>query len=222
MEEKPSYGHYAALFSIIVWGTTFVSTKVLLESFLPIEILFFRFVLGFIALILLCPHRLKGTTVKQEITFVLAGLSGVTLYYLCENIALTYTMATNVSVIVAAAPLFTALLNKLTKDGKEKTSKLFYLGFIIAMAGICLISFNGSRLSNTRKVKRFHKIVVMPECKNVIRELHDLTYARDAKGETKYDEFNIDPHTFSAIWYALDTVTVADVKDRQFYSKKGD
>lgn len=147
MEGKSSYGHYAALFSILVWGTTFVSTKVLLESFLPIEILFFRFVLGFIALILLCPHRLKGTTAKQELTFALAGLSGATLYYLCENIALTYTMATNVSVIVAAAPLFTALLNKLTKDGKEKTSKLFYLGFIIAMAGICLISFNGSRLS---------------------------------------------------------------------------
>ena len=76
MEGKSSYGHYAALFSILVWGTTFVSTKVLLESFLPIEILFFRFVLGFIALILLCPHRLKGTTAKQELTFALAGLSG--------------------------------------------------------------------------------------------------------------------------------------------------
>ena len=135
MEGKSSYGHYAALFSILVWGTTFVSTKVLLESFLPIEILFFRFVLGFIALILLCPHPLRGTTAKQELIFALAGLSGVTLYYLCENIALTYTMATNVSVIVAAAPLFTALLNKLTKDGKEKTSKLFYIGFVIAMAG---------------------------------------------------------------------------------------
>ena len=86
----------------------------------------------------------------------------------------------------------------------------------------CRNKFNGSRLSNTRKVKRFHKIVVMPECKNVIRELHDLTYAKDSKGETRYDEFNIDPHTFSAIWYALDTVTVADVKDRAFYSRKGE
>ena len=37
MEGKSSYGHYAALFSILVWGTTFVSTKVLLESFLPID-----------------------------------------------------------------------------------------------------------------------------------------------------------------------------------------
>ena len=51
--------------------------------------------------------------------------------------------------------------------------------------------------------------------------MHDLTYKKDAKGNAIYDEFNIDPHTFSAIWYALDTVTVVDLKDREFNSKTG-
>ena len=85
----------------------------------------------------------------------------------------------------------------------------------------CRNKFAGSRLSNTRKVKRFKKIVVSPKCKNTIRELKDLTYKKDSKGNVIYDQFNIDPHTFSAIWYALDTVTVADLKDRQFNSKAG-
>lgn len=85
----------------------------------------------------------------------------------------------------------------------------------------CRNKFAGSRLSNTRKIKRFKKIFVSPDCKNVIRELKELTYKKDAKGNTIYDQFNIDPHTFSAIWYALDTVTVADPKDRTFNSKKG-
>ena len=85
----------------------------------------------------------------------------------------------------------------------------------------CRNKFAGSRLSNTRKVKRFRKIVVSPKCKNVIRELKDLTYKKDAKGNVIYDQFNIDPHSFSAIWYGLDTVTVADVKDRVRYSKAG-
>ena len=85
----------------------------------------------------------------------------------------------------------------------------------------CRNKFAGSRLSNTRKIKRFKKIVVSPKCKNVIRELKDLTYKKDAKGNVIYDQFNIDPHTFSAIWYALDTVTVADVKDKDFNSKAG-
>lgn len=85
----------------------------------------------------------------------------------------------------------------------------------------CKNKFAGSRLSNTRKVKRFKRIVVSPKCKNVIRELKDLTYKKDAKGNVIYDQFNIDPHSFSAIWYALDIVTVADVKDKEFNSKAG-
>lgn len=85
----------------------------------------------------------------------------------------------------------------------------------------CRNKFKGSRLSNTRKIKRFRKIIVSPKCKNTIRELRDLTYKKDNKGNVIYDQFNIDPHTFSAIWYALDTVTVADVKEKKFYSKAG-
>lgn len=85
----------------------------------------------------------------------------------------------------------------------------------------CRNKFAGSRLSNTRKVKRFKRIIVSFRCKNTIRELKDLTYKKDAKGNVIYDQFNIDPHTLSAIWYGLDTVTVADVKDKDFNSKKG-
>ena len=85
----------------------------------------------------------------------------------------------------------------------------------------CRNKFAGSRLSNTRKIKRFKKIIVSPKCKNTIRELVDLTYKKDSKGNVIYDEFNIDPHTFSAIWYGLDTVTVADVKEKNFHSKAG-
>lgn len=86
----------------------------------------------------------------------------------------------------------------------------------------CRNKFAGSRLSNTRKIKRFKHIVISPKCKNTIRELKDLTYKKDTKGNVIYDQFNIDPHTFSAIWYALDTVTVADVKERKFNSRNGE
>ena len=85
----------------------------------------------------------------------------------------------------------------------------------------CKNKFAGSRLSNTRKIKRFRKIIVSPKCVNTIRELKDLTYKKDSKGNVIYDQFNIDPHTFSAIWYALDTVTVADLKDKEFNTKAG-
>ena len=45
MKNETALGHVLTLMTIIIWGTTFVSTKVLLEAFTPIEILFFRFTL---------------------------------------------------------------------------------------------------------------------------------------------------------------------------------
>ena len=54
----------------------------------------------------------------------------------------------------------------------------------------------GSRLQNTKKIKRFKKIVCSPRCVNTIIELKDLVYAKDTKDEPIYDQFNIDPHTF--------------------------
>lgn len=146
MEHKSTAGHLSALFTIVIWGTTFISTKVLLVAFQPVEILFFRFVMGLLALLLVCPHRLKGTDRKQELTFAAAGFCGICLYYLLENIALTYTMASNVGVIISVAPFFTAILTHVFMRGEEKLKANFFLGFVVAMAGIFLISFNGSRL----------------------------------------------------------------------------
>ncbi|MNW27560.1 Phage terminase large subunit [compost metagenome] len=72
--------------------------------------------------------------------------------------------------------------------------------------------FAGSRLQYTKKVKRFRKIICSSNCPNTVNELKDLTYAVDKAGEIIEDQFSIDPHTFSAIWYALDDYEVADLK----------
>ena len=77
MENRQTTGHLSALLTIIVWGTTFISTKILLADFQPVEILFFRFVMGLLILMLVYPHRLKGTTPGQEFTFAAAGLCGI-------------------------------------------------------------------------------------------------------------------------------------------------
>ena len=144
MRQNNAAGHVAALVTILIWGTTFISTKVLLTDFQPIEILFFRFVMGLFALLIACPHRMKGTTGRQELVFAGAGLCGVCLYYLLENIALTCTMASNVGVIISVAPFFTVILSHLFLKQEEKLGAGFFVGFVVAMAGIALISFNGA------------------------------------------------------------------------------
>lgn len=145
MEHTQTTGHLAALMTTIVWGVTFISTKVLLRSFTPVEILFFRFVLGFVALSLASRAWLKLGSWREELMLAGAGLSGICLYYLLENIALTYTMASNVGVIVSAAPFFTALLGRAFLK-EERLGVSFFVGFVVAMAGIFCISFNGAQL----------------------------------------------------------------------------
>ncbi len=140
-------GHLAAVFTIIIWGTTFISTKILLEGFLPVEILFFRFVIGYTALLLLYPKKLKVTDRKHEPVFVFAGLCGICLYYLLENIALTFTFASNVGVIMSTAPFFTAILSHLFFISEEKLRLRFFIGFVCAMVGIIFISYNGMKFT---------------------------------------------------------------------------
>ncbi len=89
---------------------------------------------------------MKGVGRRQELAFVLAGLCGICLYYLLENIALTYTMASNVGVIISVAPFFTAILSRLFLKSEGKLRANFFIGFVVAMAGVALISFNGSKL----------------------------------------------------------------------------
>ena len=79
-------------------------------------------------------------------TFAAAGLCGICLYYLLENIALTYTLASNVGIIISVAPFFTAILSRFLLPGEEKFRPSFVLGFLLAMAGIFLIGWNGTRL----------------------------------------------------------------------------
>lgn len=112
-------GHLSALITIAIWGSTFIATKILLEAFLPVEILFFHFLIGYIVLLVVSPKRLKTTGWKQEITYVAAGLCGIYLYYLLENIALTFTFASNVGVVVSIAPFFVAILSQIFMRSEE-------------------------------------------------------------------------------------------------------
>lgn len=135
-------GHLAAFFTIFFWGTTFVFTKSLLASLSPVEILFCRFALGYLALLVIRPRRLKPEQPREEFLFAAAGLCGVTLYFLFENMALTFTLASNVGVIVAVSPLFTALLAPRFLDG-ERPGARFFAGFAAAIAGVALVSWGG-------------------------------------------------------------------------------
>ena len=106
MKHERLTGYAFALFTIIVWGSTFISSKILLTTYTPAQIMLTRFLLAYAALWLLRPRRM-ALSWRQELSFIVLGLTGCSVYFYTENSALTYTLASNVSIIVAAAPIFT-------------------------------------------------------------------------------------------------------------------
>lgn len=131
--------HGIALFTVLVWGLTFVQTKVLLIELTPLWILLIRFAIGFACLCALRPHVLRMKERRHELLFILAGATGVGAYYLFENVALVFTTATTVGVIVSASPLSTTLFSALRGD-REVLSARFFVGFAFAMCGLVLVA----------------------------------------------------------------------------------
>ncbi len=134
-------GCLCAAFTIVVWGSTFISSKKLLEVYTPAQIMLVRFLLAYGALWLARPRKLALTR-RQELTFLLLGITGCSLYFYTENSALTYTLASNVSIIVAAAPIFTAVLAHFA--GLERFRSGTLLGFLVAFSGVVLVVCNGT------------------------------------------------------------------------------
>ncbi len=131
-----------ALFTIIVWGSTFTVTKILIASIPPVTLLIYRFFFSYLVLFFFAHKRIKSTW-KEELLFLTAGLAGGTFYYLGENFALSFSTASNVSLLTATAPLFTAFVIRLASPN-EKVTRGIILGSSIALFGVASIVLNGN------------------------------------------------------------------------------
>ena len=103
---RSSVWHLLALFTIVFWGTSFVSTKVLLGyDFSAVQIFTFRFVVTYLILLLACHQKFRCENFKHELILFVCGITGCTLYFWTENTALTLSSSSNVSLIVCTNPL---------------------------------------------------------------------------------------------------------------------
>lgn len=146
MSKQKITGFISLVFTIIIWGITFLATETLLNDFTPIEILFFRFGLSLIALFLVYPKIFKWQGWKVELLCFLASLFGMSIYQSLENYAIQYANGSMVSIIIATASFFTVIFSRIIL--KEKNIKInFYIGLIIGIVGISLVILNGNALS---------------------------------------------------------------------------
>ena len=102
-----SLWHFLAILTIIVWGASFVSTKVLLNAgFLPTQVYLLRFLLAYLILLGLSHQKFYAGNWKDELFLACCGLTAGSIYFIAENTALGLSYVSNVSLIVCANPLF--------------------------------------------------------------------------------------------------------------------
>lgn len=139
--------HLVAFLTVVVWGSTFVFTKLLLLNGLsPAQIFTLRFIIAYV--LLLCFSLVKGRvhwvadSWKDELMLLLLGVTGGSLYFLTENEALNYTTTTNVSLIVCSCPLVAALLIGLFYKS-ERLRPVQTVGMLMAVCGVTVVVLNG-------------------------------------------------------------------------------
>lgn len=136
--------HILAIVAAALWGTTFVSSKILLNCGLsPADILLCRFVLAYVGAWFVARGPLFARTWRDELLLASMGVTGGSLYFLTENSALLYTQASNVAIIIAVTPLLTALGARFLSRGERFGRRLVW-GSVISLAGVVLVVLNGN------------------------------------------------------------------------------
>lgn len=148
--DKKYLAHFLAFITVAIWGSTFVFTKMLLLNGLsPAQIFTLRFIVAYIMLLMFevttrwHSFRLFSTSWRDELTMVLLGISGGSIYFLTENAAMLYTTATNTSLIVCSCPLFAMLLVAVAYRQTERFTRVQVVGSLLACVGMAVVVLNG-------------------------------------------------------------------------------
>ena len=136
-------GHVYAIFTILVWGSCFVLTKQMLTAYTAIQIIPLRMGLAYITLRALRPKTLKLPR-RDELMFILIGITGGSFYFFLQNSAAAPTSAANVSILVSLSPILTVILAQLYSRSGERLGKFVYIGAVVALAGVVLVVLNGA------------------------------------------------------------------------------
>lgn len=132
-----------ALITVMVWGVTFVSTKVLITDGLdPAQIFIIRFAVAYLCTLLISHDIFLASNIKDEVLMLVTGITGGSLYFISENTALSLTFAANVSLIICCAPILTIILGKILFNDLIKP--LAWIGIIIAFTGVGIVVFGSS------------------------------------------------------------------------------
>ncbi|MBT3321951.1 MAG: DMT family transporter [Anaerolineae bacterium] len=143
MKKEKVILYLEVLFAVIVWGASFIATKLGVQEVSPITVVWLRFGMGVIILgIAVAARKEFALPAKNEWGyFALLGFLGITWHQWLQSTGLITAQASTTAWIVATTPIFMALLGWLIL--KEKLSWGQSAGIALAALGVLLVVSNG-------------------------------------------------------------------------------
>ena len=140
--------HFLAAVVVLIWGCTFINSKVLLNHGMEAhEIYALRFLFAYVCILFISPRKLWSDSWQDELRMFVLGITGGTLYFITENEAVRIGCVNNVSFIVCTAPMVTTLL-ALIFIKEVKATRNLVVGTILATLGVGFVIFNGHFVLN--------------------------------------------------------------------------
>jgi drug/metabolite transporter (DMT)-like permease len=132
-----------ATFTVIVWGASFIATKVALQDISPASVVWLRFSMGVVILGAIVALRGQWALPKpKEIgSYALLGFIGITFHQWLQSTGLLTAQASTTAWIVATTPVFIALLGWILL--REKLGWIGITGIVLAAAGVLLVVSKG-------------------------------------------------------------------------------
>lgn len=137
---KKYWFHILAILIILVWGTSFPCTKILLAADLsPTEIFVYRFIVAYLSLLIISRFRVRVWEWHDELLAALCGLTGGAMYFVLQNFALDLTLLSDVVIVVAINPLLTTILAAIFLKEEHFSLKILF-GSMLAFAGVAVVT----------------------------------------------------------------------------------
>jgi drug/metabolite transporter (DMT)-like permease len=139
--------HLAALskvtFAVVVWGASFIATKIALRDVAPVTVIWLRFGIGVMVLgaIMATKERFALPSRGELAYFSFLGLQGITFHQWLQVTGLVTSQATTTAWIITTIPIFIALLGWLIL--REKLSWGAAGGIALAGVGVLIIVTHG-------------------------------------------------------------------------------
>ena len=143
MDRKRLTAYIEVTFAVVVWGASFIATKIALRDLAPVTVVWLRFAIGVLILgvAVLIRRQFTLPSGKELVYFAILGFLGITFHQWLQSNGLVTARASTTAWIVATTPVFIAILSLVFL--RERLTWLQVVGIILAAFGVLVVVSKG-------------------------------------------------------------------------------